>query len=253
MFHDHQEWVIVRDDNKKLCYIALDYDLELSDEDIFSFSAPKVSVARLFVLPANFIDLKACGAQDIAFRNIMKGDVDISVNSYISVSVPSGTTMFQEISEWMTVKPTKLSKHDEDQSSWATSERLFSVQIKGSLLFSFLADADLLGGYVGSGPTIVLISCHSSTRLRNVPTVSSTCPQTETSSLLVVHVSVVRPFPKPCFGWPGLRKYRMAHFFFLAVPTWSVFLPETVALGLCSDLFLMSLTTFLHVVELSAL
>ena len=56
MFHDHQEWVIVRDDNKKLCYIALDYDLELSDEDMFFCSAPKVSVARLFVLPANFID-----------------------------------------------------------------------------------------------------------------------------------------------------------------------------------------------------
>ena len=112
MFHDHQEWVIVRDDNKKLCYIALDYDLELSDEDMCFCSAPKVSVARLFVLPANFIDLKACGAQDIAFRNIMKGDVDIRVNSYISVSLPSGTTMFQEISEWMTVKPTKLSIHD---------------------------------------------------------------------------------------------------------------------------------------------
>ena len=38
----------------------------------------------------------------------MKGDVDIRVNSYISVSLPNGTTMFQEISEWMTVKPTKL-------------------------------------------------------------------------------------------------------------------------------------------------
>ena len=35
MVHDHQEWVIVRDLHKKICYIALDYDLELSDEDIF--------------------------------------------------------------------------------------------------------------------------------------------------------------------------------------------------------------------------
>ena len=48
IFHDHQEWVIVRDVKKKFSHVALDYDTELSDEHYFS------SLRRTFPLHMSF-------------------------------------------------------------------------------------------------------------------------------------------------------------------------------------------------------
>ena len=44
---------------------------------------------------------------------------------------------------------------------------------------------------------LLLTATQSSNRLRNVPTIRSTCSQTETSSLSVMNVSVARVFFKP--------------------------------------------------------
>ena len=45
--------------------------------------------------------------------------------------------------------------------------------------------------------TLLLTTTQSSNRLRNVPTVRSTCSQTETSSLSVLNVSFARVFFMP--------------------------------------------------------
>ena len=93
-----------------------------------------------------------------SFR-IMKCNVDIRVNSYITVLLPGGTTMFQEIGERLTVKPTELPPSMTKIKVVAPPERQYSVLIGGSPpVFFFFADVDLEGEYDGSGPTIVLTS-----------------------------------------------------------------------------------------------
>ena len=60
--------------------------------------------------------------------------------------------------------------------------------------------------------TFLLTATQSSNRLRNVSTVSSTCSQTETSSLSVMNVSVARVFFKPSVI--GKEASGMRDFFF---------------------------------------
>ena len=60
--------------------------------------------------------------------------------------------------------------------------------------------------------TLLLATTQSSNRLRNVPTIRSTCSQTETSSLSVLNVSVARVFFKPSVI--GKEASGMRDFFF---------------------------------------
>ena len=148
-FQDHREREVGRGVKEKLCYIAFDYDTELkstaessdkkqtrSQTETFLLSEPHVSVARLF-FPANFIGIQASGVHDTSFHNIMKCDVDIRVNSYVPVMLAGGTTMFQEIGERRTKKPTEVPPPTTKIKMGAPPERQYSVRIGGSILFFF--------------------------------------------------------------------------------------------------------------------
>ena len=102
----------------------------------FLLSAPNVSVARVF-FPANFIDFMKPAESTTLLSNSMKCNVDMRMNSYISVLLPSGTTMFQETVERMTVKPTELPPSTTKIKVVAPPERQYSVRTGGSVLFSF--------------------------------------------------------------------------------------------------------------------
>ena len=83
------------------------------------------------------LDLKPAESTTL-LSNSMKCNVDIRMISYISVLLPSGTTMFQEIGERMTVKPMELPPSTTKIKVVAPPERQYSVRIGGSLLSFFL-------------------------------------------------------------------------------------------------------------------
>ena len=131
----------------------------LSDGNMFTVSAKRFRCTSVF--PANFIGIKASGVHDTSFHNIMKCDVDIRVNSYAPVTLPGGTTMFQELGERMTKKTTELLPPTTKIKVVVLRERQHSVRIGGSILFfqHIPADVDVEGEYDGSCPTIVDRKC----------------------------------------------------------------------------------------------
>ncbi len=109
---------IVRDVKEKLCYIVLDFDIEiktatescdkektyeLPDGNIFTvgsgcFRCPEV----LYQL--SFVGKEASDIHDTMFQSIIKCDADIRKDLYGNVVLSGGTTMFQGIGERMTKK-----------------------------------------------------------------------------------------------------------------------------------------------------
>lgn len=140
---------IVRDIKEKLCYAALDYDMELENAKMTSneksYELPdgiriKVSdecfrVPEVLFQPT-LIGHEISGIHETLFDSIMRCDVDIRKDLYSNILLSGGTTMYPGLPERLNKELSLLAPKSIKVKVIAPPERKYSVWIGGSILAS---------------------------------------------------------------------------------------------------------------------
>jgi len=175
-FTTSAEREIVRDLKEKLCYIALDFDMEmkaalespavektfgLPDGNLVTVGNERFRCPEVLFQPS-FVGKEASGIHDTVYQSIMRCDVDIRRSLYGNVVLSGGTTMFPGIGERVTKELTALAPSTVKIKVIAPHERKYSVWIGGSILASLSTFQQMWISkweYDEAGPTIVHRKC----------------------------------------------------------------------------------------------
>ncbi|CAM41602.1 actin [Leishmania braziliensis MHOM/BR/75/M2904] len=167
---------IVRNVKEQLCYVALDFEEEMTNSaksaNEESFELPDGNVMMVgnqrfrcpeVLFKPSLIGLdEAPGFPEMVYQSINKCDIDVRRELYGNIVLSGGSTMFRHLPERLAKEISNLAPSSIKPKVVAPPERKYSVWIGGSILSSLTTFQTMWvkkSEYDESGPSIVHNKC----------------------------------------------------------------------------------------------